>query len=819
MKQRTSAGSDIHYYSQNLKQKMRVLVTSPAAIVEAPSGYGKTTAVWDQLEAATPQGADVFWFTAVEEAPVALYRRFCREIARIDTQAGESLLATGFPNAFTLGEACDIIRAIRSSHETWLVIDNFQCLSAVVPPPFWAALLEHGGDALHIILITQMLQRDLLSAIATWGIPHITAQDLRLETEDIRRYYSLAGVEITPAQAWRVKDVTDGWVIAVYLQLCAYKKTGDFSDTAIVQLMERLIWDKLTGEGQEFLLRLSYFPTVTTRQLCALLRCGELPEYAADCLNSPFIRYDAQQRRYEPHAILFELLMRERARRGEAFERECLKRAGDVCLEEGKTAEAAEFYARVNAYEALLSLDLSPLIYEEIGEGTFLEIALDVAQNCPADVRERHPLAMLCVAWAHKSWGKDGEFARLMAELDGLLPQTGLLRAEWLLLSVYLQYPQLDKMLPRAQEAEALFGAACSRVILPQAPWAFGGYYQLTEFHINAGEADREADALEAFIAVYSRLTQGHGSGADALFRAELAYNRCDIPGAEVFAYKALALAEDRRQCIIQLSAALTLADIAILKCDVQGWQNAISLMEKAASCGNQGVFFTRTVLDTVHGNLLVELGALERVAGWLKNGEFGPRLLTPMHTNGLYVHFMFLLKQGAFARLLGTIEALPPKLRRRSLYSDAIAWLLSAAADFVMGRRERAAAALERAAELMMPDGLVAFCAGFAPVFEEFLEELMEKKYGRFLLPFHEYKERYCCGQSVLLGVLTAGELPPNLTEREREVALLAAQGLRNREIAERLFVSENTVHAHLRVIFQKLDIDRRAKLAEKLK
>lgn len=55
-------------------------------------------------------------------------------------------------------------------------------------------------------------------------------------------------------------------------------------------------------------------------------------------------------------------------------------------------------------------------------------------------------------------------------------------------------------------------------------------------------------------------------------------------------------------------------------------------------------------------------------------------------------------------------------------------------------------------------------------------------------------------------------------LTRREYEVALLAADGLRNNEIAEKLFVSENTVRAHLRSVFQKLDIDRRAKLAKKL-
>jgi len=65
----------------------------------------------------------------------------------------------------------------------------------------------------------------------------------------------------------------------------------------------------------------------------------------------------------------------------------------------------------------------------------------------------------------------------------------------------------------------------------------------------------------------------------------------------------------------------------------------------------------------------------------------------------------------------------------------------------------------------------------------------------------------------------LVASNLIFVLTERELEIAQLAAEGLHNHEIAEALFVSENTVRAHLRAIFQKLDIDRRAKLTKMFK
>jgi DNA-binding NarL/FixJ family response regulator len=53
------------------------------------------------------------------------------------------------------------------------------------------------------------------------------------------------------------------------------------------------------------------------------------------------------------------------------------------------------------------------------------------------------------------------------------------------------------------------------------------------------------------------------------------------------------------------------------------------------------------------------------------------------------------------------------------------------------------------------------------------------------------------------------------DLTPQERNVARLVATGLTNREIAERLFVTTNTVETHLRHIFQKLEVSSRTQLA----
>jgi DNA-binding NarL/FixJ family response regulator len=91
---------------------------------------------------------------------------------------------------------------------------------------------------------------------------------------------------------------------------------------------------------------------------------------------------------------------------------------------------------------------------------------------------------------------------------------------------------------------------------------------------------------------------------------------------------------------------------------------------------------------------------------------------------------------------------------------------------------------------------------------------------------------EKVCAGEawlepaqvaSVLRGMTcTRGTQPldpeaakiATLTEREREVITLVGQGLRNKPIAEHLYISETTVRHHLTAIFAKLEVTDRLEL-----
>ena len=66
---------------------------------------------------------------------------------------------------------------------------------------------------------------------------------------------------------------------------------------------------------------------------------------------------------------------------------------------------------------------------------------------------------------------------------------------------------------------------------------------------------------------------------------------------------------------------------------------------------------------------------------------------------------------------------------------------------------------------------------------------------------------------RAAALAARAASAVP--LTTREREIVALVAQGYKNKEMAEKMFISEQTVKNHLHNIFDKLGVSDRLELA----
>jgi two-component system nitrate/nitrite response regulator NarL len=88
--------------------------------------------------------------------------------------------------------------------------------------------------------------------------------------------------------------------------------------------------------------------------------------------------------------------------------------------------------------------------------------------------------------------------------------------------------------------------------------------------------------------------------------------------------------------------------------------------------------------------------------------------------------------------------------------------------------------------------------------------------KHGGFWLP-PSLMRTFMASASGLVAQISAPAVASldSLTKREQQVAKAVAEGLSNKEIAERLNISERTVKARLTTVFQKLDVRDRVQLA----
>ena len=285
-------------------------------------------------------------------------------------------------------------------------------------------------------------------------------------------------------------------------------------------------------------------------------------------------------------------------------------------------------------------------------------------------------LSMLRIAWTLLLARMNEAFDALMEELGGYLgvntPDSDAvgsggtvsrsdaqLVGEWVLLMSFREYPDLPKMTERLRVAASLFSGRTSQVIRPFTPWWFGSLSPVGAFHVRLGEADREADDLEEYIALYSRLTGGHGSGADALYRQVFGYQRRPDgsrgPCVQGFRF----LAESRQPKHRPVWACHHPGTGVPSESRYCRMAARVNSMERAMSYPLQNTSVVRSALDQPGVSCWLSFRSWMQWLEWLQGGDFSGRLVpAALMDAAVFVHLMYLLHSGENARAVGRAEA-----------------------------------------------------------------------------------------------------------------------------------------------------------------
>ncbi len=142
---------------------------------------------------------------------------------------------------------------------------------------------------------------------------------------------------------------------------------------------------------------------------------------------------------------------------------------------------------------------------------------------------------------------------------------------EFLLLKSFTIYNDLKKVNEMQKAALKLLGES-SRFSLNEVPITLGAKSVLGMFWREPGKLDETLADMQRYLPYHSKLTCGQGTGADCALQAEMMLMRGDYISAETLCYKALYQARSKNEICICLCVELILAQISIMRGDVDGF-------------------------------------------------------------------------------------------------------------------------------------------------------------------------------------------------------------------------------------------------------
>lgn len=812
------------YFPGRIKKAINGILDHPLTIIEAPMGYGKTTAVREFIRNAA---VDMLWQRVYDSEIDSFWDGFARLFCELDNDRAQSLAYLRFPkDTISIQEAIKLIKDIKLPDKTVLVIDDYHHIISPGVNSFIELLAENRIAHLHIVLITRIAKFQRLEELSLKGyLYHITKETFEFIPKEIMGYYKTCGIILSNSEAQQLYEDTEGWISALYLIMLEYAAVGSYSPTeSIYKLIEKAVYKPLHEEIKEFLAMLCIFDSFTLKQ-AVFMWGNENAAWFLDELTvgNSFVKYDGRLKTYHIHTIFTEFLKEVLEGKEVSHQQILYRKAAQWFMTNGDYSSARRYYYKCGDFDGiLLALEEDKFNDCTISE---MELLKKYMSECPKEVKARYHRALLVYAmylFIHKELELFHEICcqlRFNIETDeGLdIDMRNRLLGEFELLMGFAEFNDLKKMSARYQKAWQYLNQPTS-VYGTGIDFTFGSPSVLSLYYRESGRLDEHIRDLKEAMPNFSRLTRGHGSGAEYAMEAENYFNQGDFENAEISAQKALLKAQAGMDESVIFSAQYFQILIAFMKGNLTRVMELMNHMHEVMAGGKEHNFIH--TVEICEGCIYAYLDQEDKIPERLLEADRGnPRLRYPAYPFYNVMYGRMLLIKGEYLKLIGSADHF---ISVSSVFSSLLGYIYTyiylAAAYRKIFREDEALASLKKALEIAMPDKqymlFVENCDYIEPLL---LEIAVEGSYREDINRILELYEIFKSFKEQMIKKYFTGE-KPRLTQREIEIARLAEAGRTNIEIGRQLFISPNTVKMALKSIYAKLSINSRALLQQHL-
>ena len=797
------------YISERLQESLRPISRCAMTTVVAPMGYGKTTAVsWYLDERVRAETARVVRISVYSDNLAILWRSAQDAFAR----AGLGFLREYDCPADDVGGsmlADDLCHELAGDVPCYLFLDDFHLLTDRRVTAFLCTLAGRLPGNVHLIVASRDRFLPAAETVRLGArVYQISTEQLRLNHTELAVYAHRCGTELSDAQVDELLYSSEGWFSAVYLNLRTLHEQGALPDrrSDIYATFTAAMIDPLPERQREFLAVMGLadeFSEDMARFVTGDADAGEI--LAALTAQNAFVKRLPDGVTYRFHHMMKECA--ERCFEALGAEKRALyqARCGAWYERHGQYLHAMAAYRRSGDYEGLLRVVQADagILLASLHPAEVLA-ALD---ECPDGVLKAHPLALLVLMRRMFTWRQIPRMMALKALLLAAIEEhpempereRGDLLGECDLIMSFLCYNDISAMSRLHRSASAQMSRPAIS-IRSDGGWTFGSPSVLMMFHRTAGALESELAEMDECMPHYYKITGGHGRGAERIMAAEAAYMQGRFTDAHIALESAYAQIEGNGQVNMALC------------CDFLAWRLALHT-DAALRCTPEA---RRAELLRQHNASWLQLwngvsaychavrGETERIpAVFARHRLAEVNTLAPGKPMVEMIENQVYLAQGAYAKVIGRGAELLAVCQGMHYALVALHLRVQTAAAYAqLGKRDEARAWLAEALADAAPDG---FVMPFVENYDALASLLAEQKD----CPLTARIE--ALGQAARRRLAVENRPPElaSLTEREYGIVCLMGQRLSNREIAERLFLSEGSVKQYVNQIYSKLHID----------